>query len=788
MALVVTDAFEGTTGEEQELTETLTLSDTFTTAWVLSKTYSETLTLTDSFFSSTNKVISETLTLTERVFSPTMVGSWGLMSFDGVNETLEIADNDKYSVPTTGEFSVSMWINPATLDFDETISSGDGPYVHFFGKTDYDPVQTEWVFRLYNLSTGSRPNRTSFYVFNEGGGTGVGSYFQGGISDCPMMVANEWIHVVATVSPTHVSLYRNSTLFDTDNYLGTITPTNTTAHVMAGGLRNGSDYGYFEGQMDKIKIFNYTLNQSQIDALYSERQEIILSETLTLSDGDTYTPAKVLSETITLTDTYSTAWILSKTYSETLTLTDDFTGTSGVAATLSETLSLTDTYSRVWLATPEFSEVLKLGMTIPVAHWKMNDNLSTANVLDSVGSNNGSLNENTTNISTTGKINSSLKFDGATNFINVGDQADLDVTGNFSIAGWFKIIDDVGIQMLIGKYDGASYANNDGGQGYELMYRGDFGSKRLQFRINNGVSTGTTTKSDGAGYSDIGDNIWHHIVAVADRANGQGLIYVDGANVVLNDFDDISPQNGDLSNTGDFILGRQSGEGTRNFVEGDMDDVRFYNQALTLEEVNSIYSSGNGTEAEDPIPSLAFSLQKTFSETLALADGDNYSATVVLSETISLTDTYSRAWVLTKEYSETVTMADTISSSFDRTLTLTDTITLADTYSSVWSLAKEMTETITLSDTFESAFTSLKELTETLTLSDYISRTYPKVLTETLTLFDGDTYVWIIEKELTETMSLSDVGAILKDGGDILVSLNIVKPVLVSTISGDYSI
>src|ERR1700693_3826170 len=52
-------------------------------------------------------------------------------------------------------------------------------YVHWLGKGEVG--QPEWVFRMYNQSTTGdppRPNRISFYVFNAGGGEGIGSYFQ----------------------------------------------------------------------------------------------------------------------------------------------------------------------------------------------------------------------------------------------------------------------------------------------------------------------------------------------------------------------------------------------------------------------------------------------------------------------------------------------------------------------------------------------------------------------------------------------------------------------------------
>jgi hypothetical protein len=57
--------------------------------------------------------------------------------FDGVDDYVEVPDNDAYSVPTTGELTVSFWMRPDVLDFQTTIASGDGPYIDFLGKGDY---------------------------------------------------------------------------------------------------------------------------------------------------------------------------------------------------------------------------------------------------------------------------------------------------------------------------------------------------------------------------------------------------------------------------------------------------------------------------------------------------------------------------------------------------------------------------------------------------------------------------------------------------------------------------
>jgi hypothetical protein len=49
------------------------------------------------------------------------------------------------------------------------------------------------------------------------------------------------------------------------------------------------------------------------------------------------------------------------------------------------------------------------------------------------------------------------------------------------------------------------------------------------------------------------------------------------------------------SNNFQYWIGRRQGSG---YFTGKLDDVRFYDKALTVEEVLAIYNFGNGTEAE----------------------------------------------------------------------------------------------------------------------------------------------------------------------------------------------
>lgn len=121
--------------------------------------------------------------------------------FDGVDDYVEVTDNDAYSVSTTGALTVSFWMRPDVLNY--TLNTGSDQYVNLLGKSQTgSPNTEEWEFRIANY-TGTYPSRISLYVFNSEGGLGMGSYISSAVT------AGEWIHVVGTMDMYESYIYRD---------------------------------------------------------------------------------------------------------------------------------------------------------------------------------------------------------------------------------------------------------------------------------------------------------------------------------------------------------------------------------------------------------------------------------------------------------------------------------------------------------------------------------------------------------------------------------------------------
>lgn len=189
------------------------------------------------------------------------------LNFDGKDDFVEIPDKDFYSPNTTGMLTVSYWFNMQSHKF-KGISEG---YVNPINKNRFAPSPTaaEWTFRMYNdSSTDNRPCRKSFYIFNESGGFGIGSYFEDNQSanNCSNM-DNVWVNVVGMINGTNTFIFKDGLLRATDVYAGQIYPNNTNA-TLKFGYDTQSGGNFYNGSLDSIRVYNRSLTYDEISNIY----------------------------------------------------------------------------------------------------------------------------------------------------------------------------------------------------------------------------------------------------------------------------------------------------------------------------------------------------------------------------------------------------------------------------------------------------------------------------------------------------------------------------------------
>jgi hypothetical protein len=173
------------------------------------------------------------------------------------------------------------------------------------------------------------------------------------------------------------------------------------------------------------------------------------------------------------------------------------------------------------------------------------------------------------NNGTNGKRNASLDFDGSDDYVQITDTANLrfdSASQDYSIFSWIKRATN-GTMYIISKEDADNY-------GWRMMF-----NSSNQVVCSEDITDVTST-------STITDTNWHHIGCTIDR-DGNGQVYIDGL------------PNGSTSSMGSDAMATTSNIriGTRsytsiNYFDGQIDDVRIYNYALTSKQVEMVYNDG----------------------------------------------------------------------------------------------------------------------------------------------------------------------------------------------------
>ena len=156
------------------------------------------------------------------------------MHLNGSSQTLQI-NTSNFGLST--DITLSFWFKKS--------SSGSSGTIFHFSESDGNNKFVLW-------------DRTSNkYEFTITGGTGHGA------TPWPVAAGN-WMHVVVTPG----KLYCNGSEISTHTMASLA---NCTYNFMIGADRDGTAINdYLNGSIDQLRIFNRTLTQSEVTALYNE--------------------------------------------------------------------------------------------------------------------------------------------------------------------------------------------------------------------------------------------------------------------------------------------------------------------------------------------------------------------------------------------------------------------------------------------------------------------------------------------------------------------------------------
>ncbi|MCK5171860.1 MAG: LamG domain-containing protein [Planctomycetes bacterium] len=232
--------------------------------------------------------------------------------------------------------------------------------------------------------------------------------------------------------------------------------------------------------------------------------------------------------------------------------------------------------------TAEYSWVEDSTGISPVSYWKLDD-ASGALAMDSAGSNDGTVYGDM--VWTAGQVDGALGFDGSADYVQVGDDADLDFGSgdNFAISLWFKVNSGPvqGGPVLVEKRESSS-----DNRGYTVYWEDSFlqpNYRKVNFALDLGgsaVEVGSTTNVD--------DGTWHHLLAM--RFGTALKLYLDGSlegNVSGTGYD------GSIANSNSLKFGSNM-SASGQWFSGRLDEVAIYDQSLADEEIERIYQAGLG--------------------------------------------------------------------------------------------------------------------------------------------------------------------------------------------------
>lgn len=169
----------------------------------------------------------------------------------------------------------------------------------------------------------------------------------------------------------------------------------------------------------------------------------------------------------------------------------------------------------------------------------------------------------------TGKINASLNFDGIDDYLSINSSTIFGVTKEVSVSTWTKMTNDYAANAaFLIKNDSSDYD-------WALGAASAFPSFYIR-KSNNTPEYISSTVS-------IQDNTWHHITGTFD---GRYIKIYD--NGILKNTNDLGAVYEIENDNSDLLIGKH---GT-SYYSGLIDDVRFYNYALTAAQVKTLYNNG----------------------------------------------------------------------------------------------------------------------------------------------------------------------------------------------------
>ena len=422
-----------------------------------------------------------------------------------------------------------------------------------------------------------------------------------------------WHHVAVTHAGGNsdgISIYLDGTLQPASTLVGAPQALDTRTGPAAIG-RNAGGTEHYAGSIDDVRIYDVALGAEQVLALFNERPQtpppvttaVTASASPALAEGnldgaDVELTLDAGAYAATLATSDITASGVSGVGVSSVTRDGDTQATATLAFDGTDfdadaTLMLTVSAGALAHSDAALSATLPVtavdepppavSIPTPVAHWRFDGDAD-----DSAGSSNGSA-RNGASFTTAASVGThALSLDGSDDHVDLASHASSFPLGNAarSVTGWFRA--DAGNQRQT-----------------FLTYGPNVEGKRLSIAADRTQAVvAVSGHAWGVNNLSLADG-WHHVaVTFAGGRSDEFSIYLDGALQSAATLGGVRRQVD--TRTGTAAIGRNVG-GTAHY-DGDIDDVRLYDHALSAEQVRAIAGrretagAGDGARATAALP------------------------------------------------------------------------------------------------------------------------------------------------------------------------------------------
>lgn len=497
------------------------------------------------------------------------------LNLDGNATYVDFGTNPALGLQTAN-FSIEAWVNPA--------GGSGGQLILFNGACNV--LNGGWGLSynggdFTNLAATPNSGKLSFYVLS----SVDNNYYQ--LDQQSNLPIGQWTHVAVTNDGTALKMYINGVL---DNTLtGYYVPVNTNSSFKIGAdpnvaCNNIPRYVY-NGSIDELRLFNYALNQCQVNATMNcelAQSRIGLIFYTKFNEGTangTNTITTVADSSGNAFDGTMSNFALTGTTSNWVAPGAVTSGNACSLATGHVSIKLTspvvspgDTTtllgmgasSYTWTNTGATTTSISISPTVTTTYTLMgNDGAGTCTGIGVL-------------TITVAPRAATLNFDGVDDYVSVSDNAALDFgTNDFTIEADFQSStsqpDYAGVVVK---------ANSSSNGGYQLVLVGN--KIAAEFSNTSGNFLGVANGLQGT--SILNDGNWHHLAMVVNRANNNIKLLVDGN--VEADVTDPSISTTDVTYpAADMLIGVERTSAL--YTNANLDEVRVWSRALCALEIQN---------------------------------------------------------------------------------------------------------------------------------------------------------------------------------------------------------